>query len=446
MSLLEKLFGKRDAENHNPPVRFGRYSDSYKQPEQYAFWEKSLQAFERQEYMESYRSFFQYLKDEREGNVVFEEKENRIEFTLFQGSNKVMGFADPEHFKAEARVARTESMNIGFLRRLVDQNYELKYARFALDPENNISIVFDTYSLDASPYKIYYGLKELATNADKQDDLLLDEFSALKPLETEHLRDLPEAEKEVKYQYIQAEIKKVFAMLDAGKPDPKQYPGSIAYMLLYLCYKLDFLTKPEGHMMEVLERIHRLFFAKDDKNAIQKSHLLRKEFQKLLDRSKEDFFKEMYQAPATFGITAPVNHDKVVAFIDGELMNMDWYAENNFQDVAMAVPGYIVGFCLFNYAVPQPVRDLFLLYFQVVESDYFRDLGFSPAYYDTATGQFDKKAIVRAIRQVEDRYEKTYPDMNSPTGQLEYDNLPAFAKSFLLMVRQTYVVKAEDKA
>jgi hypothetical protein len=444
MGLFDRLFGKSGPDQQAPSVKMGRYTDSYKTKAQYDAWEQALQAFEQDDYMASYRAFFQYLRDEGEDNVRFEETDKGITFELYQGSNKVTGIADASHLRAEARIAHTQSMNIGFLRRLIDQNYDLKYARFALDPDNNIAIVFDTYSLDASPYKVYYGLKELATNADKQDDLLLDEFQALQAMETEHLKDLPEEEKNVKYEFIQKEIRKVFELLDSEKPDPKQYPGAIAYLLLNLCYKLDFLTKPEGHMMEVLERIHRQYFAKDDRNIIQKAHLLRKEFQKLLDRDKEAFFKEMYQAPATFGITTPVNHDKVVTFIDGELHNMDWYAENKHTEVALAVPGYIVGFCLFNYALPQPDFDLFHLYFQVVESDYFQQLGYPTVYYDPAGQTFDKKAIVRAIRDIADRHMETYPFVQPQTGKLEFTDLPAFAKSYLLMVRSLNVNKAEQ--
>ena len=443
MGILDRLLGKTEADKPDPSIKFGRYTDSYKKPDQLKEWDKALEAFEQGEYMESYRTFFSYLRDEETDNVRFRETAEGIEFELFQGSKKVVGIANPEHLKAEAKVAKTQSMNIGFLRRLIDHNYDLKYSRFALDQEQNICIVFDTYSLDGSPYKIYYGLKEMAANADKQDDLLIDEFTVLQPIETSHLKDLPEGEKEVKYQYIQQEIQRVFSSLDSGKPDQQQFPGAMVYQLLHLCYKLDFLTKPEGHMMEVLERIHRLYFSKDDRNTIQKAHLLRKEFQKLLDRPKEDFFKEMYQVSSTFGITSPVNHEKVITFIDGELHNMDWYMENKFPDVALAIPGYIVGFCLFNYAVPKPDWDLFLLYFQITESDYFRQLGYPASYFDTKNQTFDKKAIQKAIRHIEEANHSVYPGLHAKTRMLDYASLPAFAKSFLLMMRQLDMTKAE---
>ena len=62
------------------------------------------------------------------------------------------------------------------MRRLVESNYVLEYSRYGLDDDDNLVIKFDTSALDASPYKLYYALKEVAANADKQDDLLLDEI------------------------------------------------------------------------------------------------------------------------------------------------------------------------------------------------------------------------------------------------------------------------------
>ena len=46
---------------------------------------------------------------------------------------------------------------------------------------------FDSEIKTANPNKLYYGLKELATKADKQDDLLVEEFSLLEALDTEHI-------------------------------------------------------------------------------------------------------------------------------------------------------------------------------------------------------------------------------------------------------------------
>ncbi|MDX1940750.1 MAG: hypothetical protein SFU99_09380 [Saprospiraceae bacterium] len=443
MSFFERIFGNSGSKTPQPDIRFGRYSDSYKESDNYEAWDQALEKFETEDYIESYRAFFRYLRDEQEDNVKWWEDGDGIGFELYQGSKKISGFADAKILKAEAKIAHSDELNVNFMRHLIERNFDLNYSRFALDDDNNLTIVFDTYTIDGSPYKLYYALKEVATNADKQDDLLLDEFKVLQPIESAHLEELPDFEKEAKYNFIRAQIESVLKEIDEGKLNRDQYPGGIAYLLLDLTYKLDYLTKPEGYTMETLERIHRLYFAKDEKTTSQKNVLLCKELRKLMDRPKEDFFKEMYRVTTTFGITTPVNHDRVVSVIDGELHNMDWYKDNNHLGVAVAVPGYIVGFCLFNYAIPKPDRDLLHLYFQIIESDYFKTLGFQNDFYDSQNNNFNRRAIRKAIDSIVDAHRSKYNKLNPITSILRYDSLVEFAKSYLLMIRNLDVTKTD---
>ena len=441
MSFFDQLFRGGKKKEPQPKVSFGRYSDSYKDAKQYDSWDKALNLFEKEQYIASYLEFFNYLRDDFEDNVIWKVENGKIHFEVFQGSKKATGIADIEKVTIEAKVAQTEILNIGFMRRLMERNFSLRYSRFALDPDNNISIRFDTYILDGSPYKLYYALKELATNADKLDDILIDEFRMLNPVDTIHLINLPLREKEVKYKYVINEINTAFAAMDSGIPSLDKYPGGYAYVLLNLSYKLDYLTKPEGFMMETLERIHRIYFTTDKKNPAQKNVTIRKELRKLLGRTKEEYFLEMYLTKSTFGITKPVNHDRIVGFIDGELHNMDWYNEHNYHSIAIGIPGYIVGYCMFNFAAPHPDRELFHLYYQIVETDYFKDLGYTLNYYDSEKNTFDKKAIKRAINDIKDNNEELYGRMNPDKSLLKFDTLTNFAKSFLIMVRNLDLTK-----
>lgn len=444
MGLFDRLFGHHGEEDVQPNIKFGRYSDSYKAPENYNAWDLALEAFEEERYLECYRYFFRYLRDDAEDNVRYwDNDEKGIEFEIYQGSVKITGCASNKRVRAEAKVVRTEALNVSFMRRLIEQNFELKYSRFALDTNQNIAIVFDTYSLDGSPYKLYYALKELATRADKHDDLLLDEFRNLQAVDNDHLEELPHHEKEVKYDFLVREINRILKEIETGNLNKEQYPGGIAYLLLSAIYKLDFLVVPEGFMMETLERIHREYFNKDGKSTIQKNQILCKELKKLIDRPKDDFFKEMYRVKSTFGITTPVNHDRIVSFIDNNLNNMDWYEENGYSTIAMAIPAYIVGFCMFNYAVPGASRDFFLLYFQVIEQAYFDALGFNLNLRDQKSGKLDKKRIKRAIERVVEKNKPVYTKLNPIYSILKFDSLPAFAKSYLLMVRNLDMTKAD---
>ena len=443
MGLFDRLFGGSSNTEPQPDISFGRYSDSYKEAEQYDSWDSSLDKFDEGKYLDAYLDFFRYLADEQEKNVTYRKENGGIHFEVLQGSKRIVGFADHKKVKAEAKVAVAENLNLGFMRRLMEANFSLKYSRFALDEDNNITIKFDTYTLDGSPYKLYYAIKEVATHADKQDDLLLDEFKMLNAVETSHLIELPEVEKMVKYTFIQNEIKKVFNVINSGELNASQYPGGISYLLLNLCYKLDYLIKPEGYMMEQLEKIHRIYFNKEEGTTGKKNVLLQKEFDKLLNRPKEDYFKEMYRVKATFGITSTVNHDRLVEFIDGELHNMDWYQEQKHLEVSQAIPGYIAGYFMFAYAVPKPDREYLHLYFQITESKYFLDLGFKLDYYNPDTKTFNRKSIKRMIKDIAENNEKQFPELDPNTNMLKYSSLLDFSRSYLLMIRNLDMTKKE---
>ncbi|MBI1224664.1 MAG: hypothetical protein GC192_05470 [Bacteroidetes bacterium] len=438
MNLFGRLFGT-STPPPQPAIRFGRFTDSNRSAEQEAAFDAALRDFDKENYLSAYVSFFNYLLDVEEQNVRVREERGELHFEFFQGSKKITGFANDRKLYAEAKIAKAKSLQSSFMRRLLEVNYELKYSRFALSAENEITIVFDTYTSDGSPYKLYAALKELATHADKHDDILVDEFETLEIIDLNMRRGLPDWEKTVKYDFIQQEIKAVFAEIDHGKLNTDQYPVAVTYLLLHLCYKLDYLTKPEGYMMEVLECIHRIAFEQDGKNAAQKNLVLRKEFQKLLDRPREKFFQEMYEVSATFGITPPIDHQNVVILIDQELPNMRWYADHGHERVAMAVPGFIIGRALFNFALPLPDKAFFHLLMQIMEADYFRSLGFKPL---VENGVLDEKSIKSAIRQIVEQYENDFPRLKPDLKKLVFSSMPDFAESFLLMVRELDLAKA----
>jgi len=443
-SIFNRFFKSVEAVGNEPNIKFGRYSDSYKSTEQYDEWDKALVSFQRGKYLDCYRSFFKFLKDEEEGNLEYWEEGHGIRFEFIQGSKKIGGFADRKKFKAETKVVKVEELELDFMQRLIEANFDLKYSRYALDNENNIAMVFDTHTLDGSPYKLYFALKELATKADKQDDLLVEEFESLTFAEISHLKGIPEPEKEAKYQFIQSKITEVFDELKSGVWDEQEYPGAVAYLFLNLTYKLDYLTKPEGFMMESLERIHRLYFSNNQPNTDDKNAILKWEFNNLLQRSKSDFFKGMYEVPATFGITSPVNHDKIATFIDVELPNMDWYQEQGYDAIAEAIPGYIIGYSLFYYAVPVPDRDLFHLYFKIIEPTYFQSLGFEASYYNPKTNKFNSKIIKRTIKMITVSHKNQYPQLSPAVGSLNFDSVAQFAKSYLLMIKDLDMMKIDN--
>lgn len=435
MDFLARLFGFQKTPPP-PDIPFGRYSDAYKSDAQQQAFDRSLEAFEQGEHLAAYHDFLTFLQDEeaKEANIVWQETGGEIHFELWQGSQHITGIANAERVKAESRVARADDLNVGFMRRLMEANFNLKFSRFALDPENNLSIVFDTRTVDGSPLKILHALRELAIHADKQDDLLIGEFAALHPVEERDYSSIPEAEKEIKYAFIRSAIEAAFAEIDKGKPDPNTYPGTYAYLLLALAFRLDYLVKPEGFMMDLLEKVYAAYFTKNNLTPQVKVQQMRREFQTLLDRPKEELFKEMYRTRSTFGANPAVPHGTLASFIEGELPNMEWPLQQGHDTLAFAVPQYIAGFILFHQAPPMPDRQLLQLFFQITEAPFFRDLGFHIPLTDAA-GRLQKTEILKAIKRIADQNRAQYTRFRPDTSRLDFASPTLFAKSFLTMLK-----------
>ena len=202
-----------------------------------------------------------------------------------------------------------------------------------------------------------------------------------------------------------------------------------------LCYKLDYLIRPEGFVMEVLERINRLYFAHNEKSITEKCELLEQEYETILKRPKSEILKELYQTTSTFGVTMPVHHDRVRGFIDGEMSNLEWYIKHGRDDIALSSASYIVGYCLFNYAVPLPDKAFLHLFYKITDSDYFQALGFSDLYQDKLK-VFNKSAIKNEINAIAKRHKKIYPNLNPQTDILDYKNMTTFAQTYLEMISQ----------
>ena len=113
-----------------------------------------------------------------------------------------------------------------------------------------------------------------------------------------------------------------------------------------------------------------------------------------------------------------------------------WFERNRkrLATLALAVPQYIAGFALFHYAPPKPDRILLHLFFQILEADFFRELGFDIPYVE-AGGRLNKQAILKAIKKVVEQNRQQFPYLRPDVTQLDFASPVLFAKSFLLMIK-----------
>lgn len=425
--MFDKLFGRSKKEAADPAISFGRYSDNNKSIEKTARWTDADNLYKEKKYQESLDAFFDYLRDDAADNVILKRNGSEFNFQIYQGSKIVRGTGNADHLYAEVSLTKMPQPSVPVMRRLLEQNFTLYYSRYSLDGDR-LCMKFDSDIETANPNKLYYALKELATKADKQDDQLVQDFSLLQPLDTDHIQQIPEAEKETRFAFMQkwiSEVLQYIQTLDADK-----FSGGISYLLLTLAFRIDYLICPEGNTRTELERIPFLYFAKDEKPAQEKNTAMMEVFKKLQDMPKETFFKNLFRSKSSFAIVAPQVHKTIADAINGANANMAWYRDNKYHFIGQQICEYGISYCQYSYSLPKPLSELFLLLMRVNYADYFTSLGFANDYYDSERNKFDDKAIIEKINNIQAQWRIKYPMLAFNTHYLKFDNLLNFNHSF----------------
>jgi hypothetical protein len=427
--MLDKIFGrskKKIEAKSGPEILFGRYSDNNKPVAKVNRWTDADNLYKEKKYAESLDAFFEYLRDDNMQNVVYERSGAEGRFHFFQGSKIIRGKFTTEVVQAEVTLARMPEPSVPVMRRLLEMNFNLYYSRFALD-NDRLCMRFDSDGQTASPGKLYYGLKELATKADKQDDLLVQDFNTLQTTDNDHIAAIPETEKEIKYEYFQQWIQQT---LDAiTLLDPDKFSGGVAYMLLSLIYRIDYLISPEGKLLNELEKIGAIYFKKDERPVTEKNRDMADEFRKLKAKPKEEIFSHLFRSKYTFAITSPQVYKTIADSIHGANANFAWYRDNNHPFIAAQIAEYGIAYCQYSYSLPRPITEYFHLFMNINYPEFFKALGFQ-TYYSTEKKEFDTNAILTRIKEIEETWKDKYPNMEMKVQNLKFDNIVNFDYSY----------------
>jgi hypothetical protein len=439
MALWDKYFRKKDKDQIKPTFEFGRFTDAYKPMEQYRAWDESLSLFDKQDYLETYRLFFKYLQTKEDHTIELKEFEDKLIFTFAQGSRQVYGKVDHNEITAESKIVKGVDFNIGLLRRILEHNYNLQYCRYSIDDDGDICLQYDSPMVDSSPYKSYFALKELSIQADKLDDLALHEFKRLVAVESND-KKYPKGDiLEIHTNFFFDELDRVLNTLSNQRLNIHEFPGAAVYLIFNYLYKIDFLLLPQGIIMEMMEKLHTTYFAESNKRTQRKINELEKGLYKLRKVGEEELQKELYVVDYTFGITKLADFKQIQSFIKAELPNMDWYLDHNHLEYALAVPGYIVGYTLFNYAIDPLLKALLQLYYEVVEHHFFEDIGMNNRLIG-ADMQPKERKIKHRIEEIKSQFAKHHSLAKISTRHLKFDNIYAFAQSYLWMIYHSQIL------
>jgi len=432
MDVLDRFFGwARRKGGDLPDVRFGRYSDNNKSVDKVGRWNQAEQLFRDRRYDECLDAFMDYLRDDALENVVTERKDGILDFRITQGSKVVRGSCSPERLVAEVSLARMPEPIVPVMRRLLEQNFSLYYGRYALDGDR-LCMRFETETRAANPNKLYYGLKELAIRADKQDDLLLEDFRQLVPLDQEHIQALPDSERKVKCNWFRRFILETLEQIEGLDPD--KMAGGISYLLLGLAYRIDYLITPEGSLQQDLEKVIALFYTKEEKPVVEKNTQMAEAYRRLAARTDAEIAPSLFRSIATFSIVAPQPAKVVSESMFTAIQNMVWFRDNKQPRMAERILEYGFSFCQYSYSLPRPLTELYLLFMQVNHPEYFQDLGFV-TLYDREKNEFERSVIEDAVEGIVERWQSKYPGMAWKKSNIRYDSLLSFNHAFLAEVQ-----------
>jgi hypothetical protein len=414
-------------------LRFGRYSDNNKTVQQTKQWAQALELYNNKEYDKSIDLFFNYLTDTQENNINYTKNENEHTLILYQGTKKIHGTIANNELTANVQVAEMKTPIIAVMRKLLEQNHTLSHSKYVLH-DGIIQMQFTTAIKNASPNKLYYALRELATKADKQDDLLIHEFDNIKSIDDDHVKPFAKGEAEIKYTYFVKWITNTLQQCDDLNQDT--YSGAIAYLLLTLLYRIDYLICPEGKLLQKVEEINNCYWENKDENvdSVYRNEILKKGLRDILHWSKEDVCKCFYRARATFAANTPRLFTDLIDNIKSANENMVWYKEKKQTDIANKIMEYGLLYNQFAYSLPSFFTDLILVYMRINYAYFFKELQYDISLYNETNNQLNQQEIKKAINYIIDNEKNKYKKLIFNVDKLDFTDLCNFNASFVKQI------------
>jgi hypothetical protein len=439
LKWINALLGKKNEKDGNAlhagavdldKIKAGRYSDNNKPVQKINRWHDAEELYKAKQYKESLTAFFDYITDEKQANVSLQKAEGEtFSFQITQGSKRIQCSFDGKLIVAKVQLAIMDYPGVAIMRRLLELNYNLYYSRAALSDDKTLCLLFDTELNSASPEKMYYGLRELAVSGDRQDDLLISDFSTLKGTDLDNTQQLDAGERAIKYKYFKQWV--TDTLKEAETLNQDSFSGAIAYMLLGMVYRIDFFFTPEGPLLAELEKIHRIYWEKKETTTlVERNRLMKLAIKKLLDITEENFAVSVYNATYTFSASTPPAADKVRDHIISPNKDANWYIENKYPNIAIDLTEYGVLYNQFIYSMPKVQTSLTKILMGVIHSDYYGELWPDVHFYDKEQKKLNKELIEQTTNKALEEFKDKYEFMRWDSERVRYTSLFDFSISY----------------
>lgn len=419
------------------PIRhyFGRSINAQRHPQESELFNQAMEAFNEGRTVQAYEYYLRSLENfnaaESNQNILLRYTDDTLHFELYQGTAIIRGSVSDKYFEAHTVITSKALMNIAVKRHLLERNDQLTYVRYYThDRFLQLKLYLDNTTM--TPQKIFYPLRELALNADYEKEYIHYHFKQKTLTEVEHLQSIDEDELRIKYDVMQQWIEDCQLKL-------KQLPANdnnstVSFTLLSLLLQIDYLIVPQNDIaQEIIEKISS-YFTEDERLVEQKNDELLNFILKLKKLDFETFAPYFYKARYTFSPMERATIEELTQFIDASLEKSRWFRHHRYPHVVSTIYHYMTFYMLYNYGLHPSYQALLHLLVEINNSDFFASLGYRPLYH-TQSKHFDKEAIIRAVKDAIEPYQKEFSNLESFGKELNYTTLEEFSHSFYLHLK-----------
>ncbi len=415
---------------------FGRGINANISPNEEDLFNKSYEAFEHKDILNAYDYFFKSLenftnKKSNHNITTLREDENKLLFTMFQGTAKITGYVTTDFFYAEAIIIKKEHTHVALKRYLLERNYQLTYAYYFTD-ETYIKLKLYHDNITMNPHKIFYPLREIALNADFDKEYLKYEFSNIELEDIEHLRVLPEEELKVKYNFLHTWIDQLLQKIETFPPNDNA--GMQAFSYLTFLFKIDYLLVPKYEIYQKMSKKIQEYFSNETSTTEAKNEELKEYILELRTMEFALFKEKFYEAKYTFNPTEKTAIEEINNFINESIIKIRWYKNNRYNQIIPTMYKYIAFYLLYNYGLHPVIKELLHTLVEIQNASFFKALHYQ-VLYDEESNNFSKKAIIAKIEETITPYQDRFKSLEPFGSKLNFSSLNEFSNSFYIQLK-----------
>lgn len=434
MGIFSNIFGKSCDPSE---VRFGRQIAFKPDAAQSQMLVQSDALYNDGNCIDGYIAYMKFIQLICGEAVDFEVDEEGKSFTFVirHGSKEITGSVNADEVTAECVVANFVKPDVAPMRYVLAQNADMLYSKYGLNGYN-IVLCQRCPVKDMSVTSFKDMLSEIALSANSTGEHIEAEFPELAVCRHSNIISLTSQEVDNKVDFLRAWINETFRLVETTEIENLK-----SYIILSATFKILYLISPEGALLNIVQSILDIYseFAPDANNNTEINYRMLSVMEDIMAMPDHELAKSMYKTYAVFPELNYKNFMELADSITSQLKLPVQCVNIRRPDLVTVMCEYIVGGQEVRFALHQVAYDLMMIFWRVLNAEYFYGLGFRNMLYNETSNTLAAEKIAEEINAVIAGYVPDYPMLTFDTEALSYDSLDSFACSFLIELKNIQI-------